>query len=232
MFLWQIAIVIILLVLGAVVVLVALALVRPDLIDRALNRVVSKPPYEIDEELRQKHKTLFLVDLHADFLLWMRDLLKKYDYGHVDLPRLVEGNVAFQVFGVVTKYTIGFKSSYSAEAPDLISALAWVQRWPSCTRNSLFQRALYQSERLKGFVEDSGGKLVLIKSSQDIDRLVAGRESDTGLTGALLSLEGVHALEENIDNLDVLYDANFRMIGLTGTGSVGWEKVNGKELLP
>lgn len=56
---------------------------------------------------------------------------------------------------------------------------------------------------------------MLIRSAQDINQLVAGRQGSSKLTGALLSLEGAHALEGNIDNLDVLYNANFRMIGLT-----------------
>ena len=49
------------------------------------------------------HQRLLIADLHADTLLWNRDLLKRSDYGHVDLPRLVEGNVAIQAFTVVTK---------------------------------------------------------------------------------------------------------------------------------
>ena len=48
------------------------------------------------------HDNLFVVDLHADSLLWNRDLLDQSDWGHVDLPRLIEGNVALQVFSVST----------------------------------------------------------------------------------------------------------------------------------
>lgn len=215
MSLWQILIAVILLILVGIVVLVVVVIVKPDLVDRFLNKVISKAPYQIDEDTSQNHKALFVVDLHADFLLWTRNLFEKYEYGHIDLPRLIEGNVALQVFGVVTKFTIGKEDDYSAKGPDLISALSWVQRWPSPTRKSLLQRALYQAERLKGCVEDSQGELILIRNTQDIEQLVAGRENNARLTGALLSLEGVHALEGSIDNLDVLYDANFRMIGLT-----------------
>ena len=211
MFLVQILIAIVLLALGCIVVVT----LRPDLIDRLLNTVIVKPPYVIDEEVRQKHASLCVVDLHADPLLWARDPLEEHDYGHLDLPRLIEGGVALQVFGVVTKYTMKVKGHYPATGLDIITALALVQRWPIPTWTSLFQRALHKAGRLKGFVDSSGGDLMFIRSAQDIDQLVAGRESNARLTGALLSLEGTHALEGNIDNLDALYDANFRMIGLT-----------------
>ena len=49
------------------------------------------------------HERLTIVDLHADSLLWGRDLLRRADRGHVDVPRLVEGNVALQVFAMATK---------------------------------------------------------------------------------------------------------------------------------
>jgi membrane dipeptidase len=35
--------------------------------------------------------TLDVADMHADSLLWKRDLLERSDRGHVDLPRLIEG---------------------------------------------------------------------------------------------------------------------------------------------
>lgn len=40
--------------------------------------------------------SLFIVDLHADTMLWDRNFLEKSDFGHVDLKRLKEGNVALQ----------------------------------------------------------------------------------------------------------------------------------------
>jgi microsomal dipeptidase-like Zn-dependent dipeptidase len=40
------------------------------------------------------------------------------------------------------------------------------------------------------------------------------RQHDPRIVGALLALEGVHALEGRLENLAVLYEAGFRMIGL------------------
>jgi membrane dipeptidase len=57
--------------------------------------------------------------------------------------------------------------------------------------------------------------LRLIRSNSDLDTLLVDRESDPELIGAMLLIEGVHALEGEITNLDKLFDAGYRIIGLT-----------------
>ncbi|HEY8350973.1 MAG TPA: peptidase M19, partial [Sphingomonadales bacterium] len=59
--------------------------------DGAMNPVAPHAPYEIPEDARDLHETLFVADLHADSLLWNRDLLRRNDRGHLDLPRMEEG---------------------------------------------------------------------------------------------------------------------------------------------
>src|SRR5262245_46591528 len=72
-------------------------------VERRLNPVTIAPPYVASEQAREIHARATVVDLHADPLLWGRDLLVRATRGHVDVPRLIEGNVALQVFGVATK---------------------------------------------------------------------------------------------------------------------------------
>ncbi len=93
------AVVLSLLVLAAIV---ASPLV-PSIAEKSFKVSSSPPPYQSRDEVNALHSRLFIANLHADSLLWNRDLLKRRNYGHVDLPRLIEGNVALQVFGVVTK---------------------------------------------------------------------------------------------------------------------------------
>src|SRR5690606_36944890 len=71
-------------------------------VDRRLNATHVPPPYRASEEARRLHETLFVADLHADTLLWARDLLARSEQGHLDLPRLVEGGGTLQAFTVVT----------------------------------------------------------------------------------------------------------------------------------
>ena len=47
-----------------------------------------------------------------------------------------------------------------------------------------------------------------------MDALIADRGGDDRVIGAILSLEGTHALEGDPENIDRLYEAGFRIIGL------------------
>jgi membrane dipeptidase len=188
----------------------------PGIIERFANRIAAKPPYQVGDGVKQIHEGLFIADLHADSLLWARDLLKESRYGHIDLPRLVPGNVCLQALGVVTNFPFGFDPNHHSDSGlDLITLLAWFQGWPRQTWGSLLERALYQAKKLEAFVDQSQGKLRLIESKADLEQFLVDRANDPTLRAAMLLLEGVHALEKDIDNLDALYDAGYRTIGLT-----------------
>src|SRR5262245_65531617 len=79
----------------------------PGYVGRRMNPTIEGPPYSASERAKALHKTLIVADLHADTLMWDRDLLKRGDWGHVDLPSLVEGNVAAQALTVYTKVPSG-----------------------------------------------------------------------------------------------------------------------------
>lgn len=83
--------------------LAAVLLTVPRLVDEDQNKVLKKPPYAASERAMRLHRDLTIADLHADSLLWGRDLLQRSTYGQVDIPRLVGGNVALQVFSLPTK---------------------------------------------------------------------------------------------------------------------------------
>jgi membrane dipeptidase len=75
----------------------------PVFVAKRLNPVnigILKP---LSQDAQALHQSLTIADLHADSLLWGRDLSQHANYGHVDIPRLMQGNVALQVFTVVTK---------------------------------------------------------------------------------------------------------------------------------
>ena len=63
----------------------------PGLLDRQMNSVANPAPYPASDKAEELHRHLFVADLHDDALLWQRDLLQRHDYGHSDLPRLLEG---------------------------------------------------------------------------------------------------------------------------------------------
>jgi membrane dipeptidase len=161
------------------------------------------------------HQGLIVADLHADSLLWDRDLLKQNDWGHVDIPRLIKGNIALQGFGVVTKTPRGLNIERNSAATDNIKLLSFAQRWPPRTWTSLQQRALYQAQKLHDCAARSNGTFVVIKSGADLQAYLAKRRTQSGLSAGWLTVEGAHALEGELANLDALYQAGFRMIAPT-----------------
>jgi membrane dipeptidase len=177
-----------------------------------LNRVYRKTRFRPSPGVAQMHSGLLIADLHADSLLWNRDLNERHATGHVDLPRLIEGNVALQVFGAVTKTPKNLNPDRNDDSTDDIGLLALAQRWPPATWNSLRARALYQASSLHRAAAASRGQLVVIRTRSDLDRFVDDRSRDPGKVAAILALEGAHALEGKVENVDVLFDAGFRML--------------------
>jgi microsomal dipeptidase-like Zn-dependent dipeptidase len=198
---------------GLIVAAIRFFAITPEGIDRAQNRVVPVP-LGITPAAQALQATLDVADMHADSLLWKRDLIQRSDRGHIDLPRLIEGHYALQVFSSVTKSPKGQNYDSNGADSDTITSLAIVDLQPPRTWNSLLQRSLWHAQKLKDFAERSAGRLRLMTTSSDIDRLLADRKNGNAAVGGMLSVEGLHDIEGNIANLDVLYDAGFRMAGL------------------
>ena len=187
--------------------------ILPWQLDRQLNRYSSPRGYRPSARAAALYKKLFIADMHSDSLLWDRDLTVRHAYGHVDVPRLIEGNVSLQTFSIVSKVPFGLNMEKNpTDAGDLITLLAVAELWPPRTWTSLKERALYQAGRLRRFSERSGGKLAIITSLRDLDRYRALREKNPGMTAGLLSIEGAQVLEGDLKNIETLYRAGFRMM--------------------
>jgi len=183
--------------------------------DRQLNPVLVPPPYQVSERAQRLHRTLLVADLHADSLLWDRDLLVKNTRGQVDIPRLVDGNVALQAFTIVTKVPRGLNYESNSDQSDTITLLAVLERWPVATWASLKERAVYQARRLNAIASRSQGKFVVIRTAADLRSYVAGRQQESGMTAGLLGVEGAHALEGDLANIDEFFDSGIRMMAPT-----------------
>src|SRR3954467_14249965 len=102
----------------------------PSVVEKSLNPVINKPPYQVSERARVLHEKLFVADLHADALLWNRDLLEDSPIAQVDVPKLLRGNVSLQAFTVVTKSPRGLNIERNTDESDNIFWLALAQRQP------------------------------------------------------------------------------------------------------
>ena len=200
----------------ALVVIAAIAAftIVPGIVDRRMNTVVDAPHVAVSDSARALDTSLVIADMHADELLWARDPLARADHGHVDVPRLTDGNVALQVFSAVTKTPKNQNYDHNTGETDNILLLAIVQRWPSATWSSLTARAVYQASRLQDAVVRSNGQLMLVTDHASLATFLANHTTAPGTHGALLAIEGLHALDRKLANVDTLYAHGYRMMGL------------------
>ena len=198
-----------------IVLLVIAWLMAPSVVEDMQNRVDRSNEWPVSSEALALHDTLRIADLHADSLLWQRDFLARGSRGHVDVPRLIEGGVAVQVMATVTKSPRGLNyESNATDSADNITLLAYVQGWPSAARSSLLERALYQGERLTEYAA-ADPRLTVIDNADGLARFLDERAlADGAQVATLLATEGAHPLEGNADNLERLWQAGFRMLGL------------------
>ena len=220
--------------LGVILVLLGIFLfgVLPGQVEKNMNAVLNKPPYTVSERAKALQKKIDIVDLHADTLLWARDVLARGSRGHIDVPRLIEANVALQAFSAVTKTPRGINFERNTDETDNILLLSLAELWPPRTWTSLTQRALYLASRLQQAAARSGGKLSVIRTPADLTSYLDRRHHEPGITAGLLTIEGAQALEGAVENVDVLYEAGFRMMSPShffdtemGGSSAGVDKI-------
>ena len=138
------------------------------------------------------------VDLLVGSVLF-RDSFLTGGRGHVDLPRLRA--TGYRVVGMTVATTW----------PDVEGSLS---RWhfrslglpPSAVR-SPFAVAQWLIGRVERLCAESGGRLVVIRTSNDLDRCLA----DGGPVGILLGVQGGHALEGDPGNVGRLRQLGVRM---------------------
>lgn len=157
----------------------------PGIIEKDGNPVKSLLPYKVSPEALSLFNSFGLVaDLHCDALLWGRDLTKRSEHGHSDLPGMQEGNNAMQVFTVVSKSPKGQNMEAStAGATDNITLLKIAQGRPVSNWFSLLKRAHCQSALLQGFSDGFDGLSMTIKSKEDVQQPAESGKTDKNIIG-------------------------------------------------
>jgi membrane dipeptidase len=196
----------------------------------------------VSDRARALHATLRVADLHADSLLWGRDLLVRGTRGSVDVPRLIEGNVALQVLAMAVKTPRGLNIERNEDTSDQVLPLALAKRWPRATWGRLLPRVRHLAAQADALEARSHGAFRVLTSRADLATYLAARETRGAMTAGLLAIEGAHALDDDPRNLDAVADVGIRMISPAhffdtafGGSAHGVEKggltVRGRELL-
>jgi membrane dipeptidase len=183
--------------------------------ERRLCPTTNAPPFDASERARALHRELRVVDLHADSLLWGRDLLQRGGQGQVDVPRLIEGNVALQVLAASTKVPRKANLERNDDRSDDVTLLGIASGWPPRSWRSLLARALHLASRAERFAERSDRQFTLIRSRAELLGYLERRRIEPRITAAVLSIEGAHALDDHPANVDVVAVAGYRMMSLT-----------------
>lgn len=207
--------------LGAILLLLAVAgvllffLAAPSYVANRYNQTVHAPPYQASDRAKALHQRLLIADLHADSLIWGRDILQRNTRGHVDVPRLLEANVALQVFTTVTKTPRGLNIEHNDDSTDNMFWMMLAQRMPWKRLGSLKERAMFLADRLHRAAAVSNGQLTEIRTKTDLARYLERRKTDSQITAGILGIEGAHALDGDPANVDALFAAGFRMMSPT-----------------
>ena len=148
------------------------------------------------DEAKALHAQYPPIDLHADTLAWSHllgyDLLARHEPplwraafgGHVDVPRLRDGGMGAQFFGLVSL--------------------------PLAARTKGLGRVVHnQIDALCEAVQRRPGDLRLVRTAREIE---ACRRD--GAVAALLGIEGAHALEGDLSQVDVFARRGVRYLGL------------------
>lgn len=199
------------------VLILSVLVILPGYIDKKVNGISGPGEIKISDRANTIFNKAIIIDLHSDLLLWNRPLLEKSSYGHTDIPRLTEGNVAVQVFSSVTRVPFGLNyDTNTIDNGDLITFLAVMQFQPFSTWFNPMNRTLYHAEKLKKAERDSHGIFRILYSGKDFVEYINSRMTGKiNGTAGILSIEGLHALNGDLKNIEVIQKAGFRIIGLS-----------------
>ncbi|MDQ7048131.1 MAG: membrane dipeptidase [Enterobacterales bacterium] len=188
----------------------------PTLLDKKFNSVLNDAPYMVTEQGAKLYDSLdFIADLHSDVLLWSRDINKEHDFGHEDIPRMLKAKVSLQAFTMVNKVPYGLNFDKNTADSDQLTIPFILQGRPIKSWFDLTERVVVQSAELEQFARLSNGKLRVIKFKQDFEQYLVDRKNNKNITAGFLGIEGAQALKGDMKNLDIVYAAGVRMIGLT-----------------
>lgn len=200
-----------------IVLYIAFRVIAPPMLEKSLNQRLDYSDRQPSAATLALQDSMTIMDWHSDSLLWNRNILEQADYGHADVPRLQAAGFDLVMLTAVTKSPSGQNIEENTGDSDNITALVIAQGWPVRTWSSLLERALYQAEKLDDAVSASNGELQWVRNQQELAALRAarGEQHSSRTIGALMGAEGAHPLEGDLANIDRMYAAGYRMMGIT-----------------
>lgn len=187
----------------------------PFLLMAVTNRAADRRQPSVSAAAARLHGQLVACDLHADTFMWARDPLERSRWGHIDLPRMLEGHAGLVVFTATTSCPLGMNFESTPRSLDMITPLVMLQGWPFATWFSLKVRALHMLARMDACAAASNGQFMVVRWRDELETFLERRRRGARMVAALPGIQGVHCFEHHLPNVDELFHAGFRMAGLT-----------------
>ncbi len=151
----------------------------------------------LDAQVTDIHDSLFIMDMHVDSMLHTKLYGTDFSVSHPPPKGLT---YLFQP---------------QADLPSLKAGgtdAAWfgIVVLPTCAPSACFADALNTASLIKRVIKENGDSMALALSTSDIEAIL-----DQKKLPALMGLEGAHGLGEKVSNVDKLYDAGVRYVGLS-----------------
>jgi microsomal dipeptidase-like Zn-dependent dipeptidase len=169
------------------------------------------PTKAVSADARALHRRLTVADLHADTLIWRRDLLRRRAIGHFDFPRMQDGGGVVQGFLVVTEAPRQTEGGHITDKSDRLTALGLFDQWPLPAVLDQTERALYIGGKLEAFTRRSDGRIRLVRTATELGSVLAARSEGRDVRAVYLGLEGADGTKYRLENLGRLFQAGFRM---------------------
>lgn len=148
----------------------------------------------LSQSMRELHDQAFVVDGHNDVLL-----------------RAMKGE---ELFVRTTKGHSDIPRLLEGGV-DLQIFAVWVNPY-AYLPDRAFQRALDMISKLDGLAQESP-QLTVVRTGQDLDRI-----ADARVLGAVVGVEGGHAIENDLEKLRILHQRGMRYLTLTWNNSTDW----------
>jgi len=132
--------------------------------------------------------------------------LEGYDRGHLDLPRMIKGGFGGGMFVLWVPSPIN--RGASDEPQDMVGDEYELPLAAEISVDIALPKVLEQLALLARIERKSKGKLKICTTANEIQECI-----NTGVIAAVLHMEGAEAIDENLNNLEVLYRAGVRSIG-------------------
>ena len=137
--------------------------------------------FALSGEAADVHSKLRVANLHADTMIWRKNLNRRSRVGSFDFPRMWDGNGALQLFLSVTEIPRRTEDDNIDDYSDRLTLLGTVDRWPIGAVLDQTKRAVYFRQKLREFCRESQGEIRFVETASQLHPVLDDRVAGPSL---------------------------------------------------